>query len=157
TIRKLPKAVSRIGISTSERVGVSLVQVLTRSNRVAELRASTPILLVGLLVLFQCIAAGQNNSPHEAGPNPETTPVSWGSGPTHEFKGYGRELGCGVLLSDAFSRKALEMGRSYAQQLETTSKLINDPAITNYVNRIGEKLTSNLDVPIQLTLRIIAR
>jgi beta-barrel assembly-enhancing protease len=121
------------------------------------LRASTPILLVGLLVLFQCIAAGQNNSAHEAGPNPETTPVSWGAGRTHEFKGYGSELGCGVLLSNAFSRKALEIGRSYAQQLETTSKLINDPAIANYVNRIAQKLTSNLDVPIQLTLKIIAK
>ena len=117
-----------------------------------KLRASTPILLVGLLVLFQCIAAGQNNSAHEPGPNPETTPVSWGAGRANEFKGYGSTLGCGG--SNAFCRKALEIGRSYAQQLETTSKLINDPAIANYVNRIAQNLTS---LPIQLTLQIIAR
>jgi hypothetical protein len=84
TIRKLPKAVLRI-----EYLYLCTCRhqpALTRRNRGAKLRASTPILLVGLLILFQCIAAGQNNSAHEAGPNPETTPVSWGAGRTPGYR-----------------------------------------------------------------------
>ena len=43
--------------------------------------------------------------------------------------------------------KQIEMGRSYAAQVESTTKLIADPVIGEYINRIGQNLVRNSDAP----------
>ena len=57
--------------------------------------------------------------------------------------------------SNRHSLKAQEIGRSHAQQVETTSKLITDPVIAGYVNRIGQNLAHNSETQVQVTLKII--
>jgi predicted Zn-dependent protease len=47
------------------------------------------------------------------------------------------------------------MGRSYSQQVETSSKMITDPLITEYVNRIGQNLVRNSDAEVPFTIKII--
>ncbi len=47
------------------------------------------------------------------------------------------------------------MGRSYAHRVESTSKLITDPIITEYVNRIGQNLARISDAQFQNTFEII--
>ena len=66
-----------------------------------------------------------------------------------------REMDCTRGLGSRYSVEALEMGRSYARELETTSKLITDPVIAEYVNRIGRNLARNSDGQVQLTLKVI--
>src|SRR6202790_3545471 len=49
------------------------------------------------------------------------------------------KVGCDRGLGNWYSlEKQIEMGRSYAAQVESTTKLIADPAIEEYINRIGQ-------------------
>src|SRR5947209_18872802 len=41
--------------------------------------------------------------------------------------------------------REIALGKSYAQQVERQSKIINDPVIAEYVNRIGQNLVRNSD------------
>src|SRR5580765_5295993 len=51
-----------------------------------------------------------------------------------------RKMG-GRGLSNWYSIEGeIKMGKQYAMQVEASSKLINDPVITEYVNRIGQNL-----------------
>jgi len=47
------------------------------------------------------------------------------------------------------------MGRSYAQQIESQIKLVSDPVITEYVNRIGQNLVRNSDAQVPFTIKVI--
>jgi predicted Zn-dependent protease len=47
------------------------------------------------------------------------------------------------------------MGKQYAQQVEASSKLIQDPVITEYVNRIGQNLVRNSDAKVPFTIKVI--
>jgi len=39
----------------------------------------------------------------------------------------------------------IRMGKEYATQIETSLKLVNDPVINEYVNRVGQNLVRNSD------------
>src|SRR5438874_12251941 len=47
------------------------------------------------------------------------------------------------------------MGKQYAQQVESTVKLIQDPVITEYVNRIGQNLVRHSDSQVSFTFKVI--
>jgi predicted Zn-dependent protease len=49
----------------------------------------------------------------------------------------------------------VRMGKEYAQQVEASSKLITDPVITEYVNRIGQNLVRNSDAQVPFTIKVI--
>src|ERR1700693_5908401 len=46
-------------------------------------------------------------------------------------------------------------GRVYAQQIESQIKLVNDPVITEYVNRVGQNLVRNSDAQVPFTIKVI--
>ncbi len=46
-------------------------------------------------------------------------------------------------------------GRQYAQQIEAQIKLVNDPVVTEYVNRIGQNLVRNSDAQVPFTIKVI--
>ena len=47
------------------------------------------------------------------------------------------------------------MGRQFAQEIESQMKLINDPVVTEYVNRIGQNLVRNSDAQVPFTIKVI--
>ncbi len=47
------------------------------------------------------------------------------------------------------------MGRQYADQIDSTSKLIKDPVITEYVNRVGQNLVRNSDSKVPFTIKVV--
>ena len=49
----------------------------------------------------------------------------------------------------------IKMGKQYAQQVDASSKLVNDPVITEYVNRLGQNLVRNSDAQVPFTFKII--
>ena len=49
----------------------------------------------------------------------------------------------------------IKMGKQYAQQVEASSKMINDPVITEYVNRLGQNLVRNSDAQVPFTFKVI--
>jgi predicted Zn-dependent protease len=49
----------------------------------------------------------------------------------------------------------IRMGKQYAQQVEASSKLVQDPVVTEYVNRIGQNLVRNSDAQVPFTIKVI--
>jgi len=47
------------------------------------------------------------------------------------------------------------MGKGYASEIEKSTKFINDPMITEYVNRIGQNLVKNSDAKVPFTIKVI--
>jgi predicted Zn-dependent protease len=51
--------------------------------------------------------------------------------------------------------KEIAMGKSYAQMVESSAKLVQDPVVTEYVNRIGQNLVRNSDAKVPFTIKVI--
>jgi predicted Zn-dependent protease len=49
----------------------------------------------------------------------------------------------------------IRMGRTYAAQVEKSMKFINDPVVSEYVNRIAQNLVKNSDAKIPFTVKVI--
>jgi hypothetical protein len=66
-----------------------------------------------------------------------------------------RKVG-GRGLGDWYSLEGeIRMGKQYAQEVEATSKLVRDPVVTEYVNRIGQNLVRNSDAQVPFTIKVI--
>ncbi len=49
----------------------------------------------------------------------------------------------------------IAIGKQYAQEVERSSKLIDDPIIVEYVNRVGQNLVRNSDARVPFTIKVI--
>ena len=67
-----------------------------------------------------------------------------------------RNVGCSKGLGNWYSVEGqVAQGRRYAQEIESQIKLINDPVITEYVNRVGQNLVRNSDAQVPFTIKVI--
>ena len=67
-----------------------------------------------------------------------------------------RNVGCGKGVGNWYSlEKQVAMGKEFAQQVESTSKVIQDPVITEYINRIGQNLVRNSDAQVPFTIKVL--
>lgn len=67
-----------------------------------------------------------------------------------------RKVGGGKGLGNWYSlEKEIAMGKEYAQQVESTVKLVQDPVVNEYVNRIGQNLVRNSDAKVPFTIKVI--
>ena len=66
-----------------------------------------------------------------------------------------RKVG-GRGLGDWYSLETeIRMGKSYSMQVENGVKLVQDPVINEYVNRIGQNLVRNSDAQVPFTIKVI--
>lgn len=64
--------------------------------------------------------------------------------------------GGGKSLGNWYSLDSeIRMGKEYAQQIESSVKLVQDPVINEYVNRIGQNLVRNSDARVPFTIKVI--
>lgn len=67
-----------------------------------------------------------------------------------------RNVGCGRGLGNWYSIEGqIQMGKAYSQQVEQSSKIIKDPVITEYINRIGQNLVRNSDSQVPFTIKVL--
>ncbi len=64
-----------------------------------------------------------------------------------------REVGNGLNFYSLDREMAL--GRDLSRQVEATSKLVTDPVVTEYINRIGQNLVRNSDARVPFTIKVI--
>jgi predicted Zn-dependent protease len=64
-----------------------------------------------------------------------------------------RKVGSGVNLYSIESEIAL--GKQAAQEVEKSSKLVDDPIVADYVNRVGQRLVRNSDCKVPFTIKVI--
>jgi len=51
--------------------------------------------------------------------------------------------------------KEIAIGKQYADQIDRQAKILKDPVINEYVNRLGQNLARNSDLTIPLTIKVI--
>jgi len=67
-----------------------------------------------------------------------------------------RNVGCERGVGNWYTVEGqVARGRQYAQQIESQIKLVNDPVVTEYVNRIGQNLVRNSDAQVPFTIKVI--
>jgi beta-barrel assembly-enhancing protease len=64
-----------------------------------------------------------------------------------------RDVGKGVNFYSL--EKEIAMGKQLAQEVERQAKLIDDPVISEYVNRVGQNLVRNSDAKVPFTIKVI--
>jgi beta-barrel assembly-enhancing protease len=64
-----------------------------------------------------------------------------------------RNVGKGVNLYSL--EREIALGKQAAQEVEKTSKMVNDPIVTEYVNRVGQNLVRNSDCKVPFTIKVI--
>ena len=52
-------------------------------------------------------------------------------------------------------RSEIALGKGLAQEVERSSKLIDDPVVMEYVNRVGQNLVRNSDARVPFTIKVI--
>jgi beta-barrel assembly-enhancing protease len=67
-----------------------------------------------------------------------------------------RNVGCGRGVGNWYSiEHQVADGRKYAQMIESQIKLVNDPVVTEYVNRVGQNIVRNSDAQVPFTIKVI--
>jgi predicted Zn-dependent protease len=129
-----------------------------------KLRLVAPTLaLVALLGAPCALAQEKSNTPPAAEPQIKTetqqeqSASPAGKGDKNGVEAIGnRDVGCGGGVGNWYSlEKQIAIGKQYAQQVEATSKLVQDPVVTEYVNRIGQNLVRNSDARVPFTIKVI--
>ena len=89
-------------------------------------------------------------------PNTEPAQVHVKQGSVEDVNAVGtRNIG-GRGVGNWYSTEGeIKMGKQYADQIEKSTKLINDPVVTEYVNRIGQNIVKNSDCKVPFTIKVI--
>ncbi len=64
-----------------------------------------------------------------------------------------RDVGKGVNFYS--EEREIALGKQLAQQVELESKIVDDPVISEYVNRLGQNLVRNSDAKVPFTIKVI--
>jgi len=66
-----------------------------------------------------------------------------------------RKMG-GKGLGNWYSLESeIRMGKEYAQMVESSAKIVQDPVVAEYVNRVGQNLVRNSDAKVPFTIKVI--
>jgi predicted Zn-dependent protease len=102
----------------------------------------------------QVPTTGPNHEAKQAAPQPPAVVQ-----PTPEESKYDvtlighRNIGNGLNFYSL--EREIAVGQEFAKQVEQTTKLVTDPDITEYVNRIGQNLVRNSDSRVPFTIKVI--
>ncbi|MBM3786969.1 MAG: peptidase M48 [Acidobacteria bacterium] len=64
-----------------------------------------------------------------------------------------RDVGKGVNFYSI--EKEIGLGKGLAQEIERQAKIVDDPVIAEYVNRVGQNLVRNSDTKVPVTIKVI--
>lgn len=51
--------------------------------------------------------------------------------------------------------KEIRIGKEYAMQIEQSMKMVHDPVVNEYINRIGQNLVRNSDAKVPFTIKVV--
>ncbi len=64
-----------------------------------------------------------------------------------------RDVGKGLNLYSL--EKEIAIGKQLAQEVERSAKLVDDPVVVEFVNRVGQNLVRNSDAKVPFTIKVI--
>jgi predicted Zn-dependent protease len=84
------------------------------------------------------------------------TPPGVKSGSKNDVDAIGNRKVGGRGLGDWYSTDTeIKMGKQYAMMVEQTARMVQDPVVNEYVNRIGQNLVRNSDAKVPFTIKVI--
>src|SRR6266699_1194067 len=89
-------------------------------------------LIAIFLLSFSLLAADKKKDPDEIG---------------------NRDVGKGVNFYSI--EKEIALGKGLAQEVERQAKIVDDPIIAEYVNRLGQNLVRNSDAKVPFTIKVL--
>src|SRR6184192_3058954 len=112
--------------------------------------------LMSCLVLLPLSAPAQLPNPDGARSANEAV-RSYHNGGIRDIGAIGtRKIGCNRGFGNWYTlERQIAMGKDYSKQIESTSRLITDPMISEYINRIGQNLVRNSDSQVPFTIKVI--
>ena len=96
------------------------------------------VLPVAALAVFGLVAPGAY-----AGDNKKNDPDAIGN----------RDVGSGINFYSL--EKEIALGKQLAQEVERQAKVIDDPVIAEYVNRVGQNIVRNSDAKVPFTIKVL--
>jgi len=131
---------------------------------------------LGIPTAAQIEAAGAQNTANETEPNTASDPSAGNPAPAkpsatattatkpatqdsnlpakYNVNLIGRRNIGGGLDFYSYDRE-IALGRQLAQEVESSARLVTDPVITEYVNRIGQNLVSHSDAKVPFTIKVL--
>jgi beta-barrel assembly-enhancing protease len=89
-------------------------------------------------------------------PNADGTMPGVKAGSIEDVNAVGtRNIGARGMGNWYSTESEIKMGKSYAMQLEKSTKFITDPMVTEYINRIGQNIVKNSDCKVPFTIKVI--
>ncbi|MDR3762927.1 MAG: M48 family metallopeptidase [Acidobacteriota bacterium] len=78
-------------------------------------------------------------------------------GKTDDISAIGnRNVGCSKGLGNWYSLESqVRMGKSFAAEVERSAKVINDPVVSEYINRIAQNIVRNSDAKVPFTVKVL--
>ncbi len=101
----------------------------------------------------QTQTATASQQPVPAAPARSGKPLSTNEDPSMIGK---RNINKGIIASMSGStEKEVRMGRELAAEVERQAKFVDDPMITEYVNRVGQNIVLHSDAKVPFTIKVI--
>ena len=120
--------------------------------------------LVGMAALLggtylASLASASENSPngHPSAPDDRAGTKIVRDGSIDDVSAIGnRNVGCDKGIGNWYSlEKQVALGKQISHEVESQFKIINDPVISEYVNRVGQNIVRNSDAHVPFTIRVI--
>jgi len=124
--------------------------------------------LAATLVVAVCLAtsafAADKNADQTTQPTAKTAPPVEPSatkvahdGGINDIDAIGnRNVGCTRGMGNWYSlERQIALGKQVSMQVETQSKIINDPVVSEYINRLGQNIVRNSDSQVPFTIKVI--
>ena len=104
------------------------------------MRAHNLRIVTGLLLVF-CLASPTAFSKHKKDKSKDPDEIG------------NRDVGKGLNFYSL--DKEIALGKQMAQEVERQAKIIDDPAVAEYVNRLGQNLVRNSDAKVPFTIKVL--
>ncbi len=67
-----------------------------------------------------------------------------------------RNVGCSKGLGNWYSlEKQVAMGKAFSMQVEQSAKLVTDPVVNEYINRLAQNIVRNSDAKVPFTVKVL--
>ena len=121
--------------------------------------SSAKVWILALLLVLSAVAASADDksksSKANSNANSDDT-VDHGGGKKDLDAIGNRNVGCGRGVGNWYSMDSqIKLGKSIADQVTRTARMVQDPVVTEYINRIGQNLVRNSDAQVPFTIRVI--
>lgn len=101
-------------------------------------------------------SSSQNTPATSAPVEPSATKVSHDGGMDDLDAIGNRNVGCAKGMGNWYGlERQIALGKQVSQQVETQSKIITDPVVAEYINRLGQNLVRNSDSQVPFTIKVI--